>query len=150
MDNHNLSNSKIYGVWHGMIQRCSNRKSKCAKNYVLKGITVCDEWKRFVSFYEWAIANGYREGLTLDRINSNGNYCPENCRWVDRYVQNSNTSRNVFLTYDGKTMTISQWSRELGIARNSLYERIKAHGIEVALSNPRQNTPTSKRSESGG
>jgi transcriptional regulator of acetoin/glycerol metabolism len=80
------------------------------------------------------MSNGYREGLTLDRKDSNGNYSPDNCRWVDRFVQNSNTSRNVYYTYNGKTMTISQWSRELGIARNTLRLRSRNHGYEKALS----------------
>lgn len=133
-EKHGKSDTKLYGVWHGMIQRCENPNSKAAKNYCLKGISVCDEWKVFPNFYEWAMNNGYREGLTLDRKDSNKNYNPDNCRWVDRFVQNSNTSRNVYYTYNGKTMTISQWSRELGIARNTLLLRIRNHGYEKALS----------------
>lgn len=133
-ERHGQSRTKLYGVWHGMIGRCENPKSISAKNYHDKGIKVCPEWKVFLNFYEWSIGNGYCEGLTLDRKDSNKDYTPDNCRWVDRYVQNSNTSRNAYYTFDGKTMTISQWSRELGIARNTLLMRIRNHGVEKALS----------------
>lgn len=133
-DKHGMSYTKIYGVWHAMNERCQNHKHKCFKNYGGKGITVCAEWQEFVPFYEWAMSNGYHEGLTIDRIDSNGNYEPSNCRWVDRFVQNSNTSRNRYLTYDGKTQTLSQWAREIGIARHALHARIKRHGVEKALS----------------
>ncbi len=85
-EKHGQSYTKLYGVWHGVIQRCTNPNSKAAKNYCLKGIRVCDEWEVFPNFYEWAMSNGYREGLTLDRKDSNGNYSPDNCRWVDRFV----------------------------------------------------------------
>lgn len=133
-DKHGMSYTKIYGVWHGMIQRCNNAREKAYKNYGGKGICVCNEWQEFIPFYEWAMANGYKEGLTIDRIDSNGNYEPTNCRWVDRFVQNSNTSRNRYLTYNGKTQTLSQWARELGIVRSTLIGRIKAHGVEKSLS----------------
>lgn len=133
-EKHGQSYTKLYGVWHGMIQRCENPKSKAAKNYCLKGIKVCSEWMNFSNFFEWSIKNGYKDGLTLDRIDSSKNYCPDNCRWVDRFVQNSNTSRNVYYTYNGKTMTASQWARELGITRNALLYRIRNYGYEKALS----------------
>lgn len=133
-EKHGKSYTKLYGVWHAMIRRCESPNAKSAKNYYLKGIKVCDEWKIFPNFYEWAMNNGYREELTLDRIDSNKNYSPDNCRWADRFVQNSNTSRNVYYTYNGKTMTMAQWARELGIARNTLLLRIRKYGYEKALS----------------
>lgn len=133
-DKHGMSCTKIYGVWHGINERCYNKKHKAYKNYGGKGVAVCTEWQLFIPFYEWAIANGYKEGLTIDRIDSNGNYEPSNCRWVDRFVQNSNTSRNHYLTYNGKTQTLSQWAREIGISRNTLCGRLKAHNVEHALS----------------
>ena len=117
-----------------MIERCTNQKSKAYKNYGGKGISVCNEWKIFVVFYDWAKNNGYDDKLTIDRINNSKNYCPKNCRWVDRFVQNSNTSKNRYIYFNGKNQTLSQWARELGIARNTLSERLKNHTIEESLS----------------
>ena len=131
---HGMSYTKIYGVWHGMNERCRNPKSKAYKNYGGKGITVCAEWQEIIPFYEWAMANGYKEGLTIDRIENCGSYEPSNCRWVDRFVQNSNTSKNRYIEFEGRTQTLSQWAREIGIARNTLCGRLKAHSIEHALS----------------
>lgn len=88
---HNMSNSKLYKVWRGMKTRCYNPNFIYYCNYGGRGITICDEWKNdFSKFYEWAINNGYEEGLTIDRINNDGNYEPINCRWITRAEQNKN------------------------------------------------------------
>lgn len=82
--------SKLYRVWGGMIQRCMNPKHRYYKNYGGRGIRVCRAWREFETFEAWAKANGYRQGLTIDRINNDRNYCPSNCRWVTRLVQANN------------------------------------------------------------
>lgn len=88
---HNLSYSKLYKVWGGMKTRCYNPKFMYYSNYGGRGITICDEWlNNFKTFYEWAINNGYKEGLTIDRINNDGIYEPSNCRWITRAEQNRN------------------------------------------------------------
>lgn len=89
---HNMTNSKIYGVWEGMKQRCLNDKSTHYSYYGGRGITICDEWvNNSSSFLIWAMNNGYQEGLSIDRINSDGNYEPSNCRWATRTTQVENT-----------------------------------------------------------
>ena len=90
---HNLSNTKLYKVWYDIKSRTLNPKHKDYPNYGGRGITICEEWKNdFMSFYNWAMENGYEEnkGLSIDRIDNDGNYCPENCRWVDRTIQSRN------------------------------------------------------------
>ena len=120
---------KLYNVYNSMIARCrtKNPDSLCYKSYYRKNIIVCNEWKNdFYSFYTWAISNGYEHGLTIDRINNSGNYCPENCRWVDRRTQANNRDKridNADITYNGETHSIREWSTILNIPQVTLYTR---------------------------
>ena len=100
-------------------------------------ISVCKEWSdSFVSFYEWSKKNGYQEGLTIDRINSNGNYCPENCRWVTTAIQNRNYSRNHFLTYNGETLCLKDMAEKYGVKPTTLLFRLKSGmALDLALQN---------------
>ena len=115
--------------------RCYRNKETAYKYYGDRGIIVCDEWLNdFQAFYDWAMANGYDDTLTIDRIDVNGNYEPSNCRWVSRKVQMNNTRRNHLITYNGKTQTIAQWAEELNIKQNTLLYRIRrGWSIEKAL-----------------
>lgn len=88
---HGLYKSRIYQIYYGMLQRCYNTKNIKYDVYGGRGISVCDNWKNdFKNFYVWASNNGYNENLTLDRIDNDGNYCPENCRWTSKAVQSAN------------------------------------------------------------
>lgn len=136
---HNLSKHRLYCIWTGMKTRCYNKKSPNYKWYGAKNILVCNEWKNnFQEFYNWAIENGYKDDLTIDRINTNGNYEPSNCRWVDNIEQSNNKSNNHYITYNNEIKTLSQWSEIVNISRDTLYDRInKKHwDIEKAFTTP--------------
>lgn len=116
-----VSNTRLYKIWFGMKTRC-----KSAKNYAGKGIKVCEKWRNdFNAFSEWAFDNGYRDDLTIDRIDVNGDYEPDNCRWITNYEQQSNKSNNVFITYKGETKTASQWGRLIGMSPTTISERVR-------------------------
>ena len=132
---HGMKNTKIYRIWCSMKERCNNKNNKSYKNYGGRGIKVCDEWlENFISFYNWAIKNGYKEGLTIDRINNNGIYEPSNCRWITRKEQNRNYRKNHLLTYKGETLCLADMADKYGINRGTLLYRLKkGKTIEEAL-----------------
>lgn len=155
-DNHprtanGLGKTRLANVFNGVKQRCYNNNSKEYYLYGARGITVCDEWiNDSNNFYSWALNNGFKEDATqaecsLDRIDVNGNYCPENCRWVDSYVQANNTRRNIYYEYNGERHTLTEWSRIVGIKSSTLYNRINKLGwsLEEALTLP--TSPISQR-----
>lgn len=115
--------TRLRCIWNGMIKRCDNPKNSCYRLYGEKGIRVCYEWYNFDNFYSWALSNGYDKDLSIDRIDSSKGYYPENCRWATRKQQSDNTSQVIYITYNGKTQPLSDWSRELGIKNGTLYWR---------------------------
>jgi len=131
---HGLSDSRIYKIHSGMKRRCFNRKYKFYKNYGGRGISICDEWLDFMNFYEWAVGHGYKNNLTIERVNVNGNYEPSNCTWITIDEQKRNTTATKRLFFDGKTMTMRQWAKEIGVDISTLCGRIgKGLSIEEAL-----------------
>ena len=135
---HGQSMTKLYHVWATMKHRCNNHNNKNYRNYGGRGIEVCDEWNKpdsYPIFYKWAIENGYKNGLTIDRINVNEGYNPNNCRWVTQSEQCNNQRRNVLLTYNGETLNLNQWAKKLKINKNTfwMYIRKKKMSIEDVL-----------------
>jgi hypothetical protein len=124
VNEHPLS-GRIYGIWAGMIQRCYNPDSTSYKNYGGRGILICPSWKSsYFLFEHWAKQNGYQDNLTIDRINNNGNYEPENCRWATRKQQQNNRRNNVYITVKGIKMTAAEAADKYKIDRGNVYNRI--------------------------
>ena len=120
---HGITNTPIYHVWENMLSRCTNRHHPSWKNYGGRGITVCAEWTDFMAFHK-DMAEGYREGLTIDRENNNAGYCKENCRWIRQSGQMLNTRRTRLLTVGGITMAAKQWSKKTGVKYATLLSRL--------------------------
>jgi hypothetical protein len=119
--------------------RCNNPNAAWYRIYGGRGIRVCEEWNSFESFQEWALANGYTDNLTIDRIDCNGHYCPENCRWATNIEQSNNKRNNRFVTAFGETKTLSQWAadRRSTVSRGSIEKRIhRGMSPEMAISLP--------------
>lgn len=137
---HEKRNTRLYSIWANMRSRCNNPNTGYFDRYGGRGITICEEWERFETFYEWSMSNGYSDNLTIDRIDNNKGYSPENCRWASASEQNSNTRRNHLITYNGKTQTMTQWAEEIGIPARTLETRLNRHhwSIERALTTPKQ------------
>jgi hypothetical protein len=126
---HGESKSRLYKVWADMKQRCQNKNDTGYKRWGGRGIGVCKEWTDpntgFENFRNWALSNGYKEELTIDRIDNNGNYEPRNCRWATDKEQGNNKRNNHLIEFDGKTQTLQQWADELGVPRDRLAMRLR-------------------------
>lgn len=120
---HGFSKTKLYDVQRQMLRRCYNQSCKDYKRYGGRGITVCEEWKDIGKFIEWAKSSGYKAGLTIERIDSDGNYDPKNCSWIPNELQALNTSRLRNLTLNGETRYASDWARILGISVRTIIQR---------------------------
>ncbi len=128
---HGKRHHRLYSIWIAMKNRCKYPSQNRYESYGGRGICVCDEWvTSFESFYNWAIENGYKDGLSIDRINVDGNYSPENCRWATSEEQSLNRTDNRFITYNGETKTIKEWCDETGLAYSCLLWRID-HGWDI-------------------
>ena len=126
---------RLNHIWKDIKRRCYNQNFKQYKDYGGRGIFVCDEWinsekingrttKGWLAFKKWALSNGYQERLTIDRIDNSKGYSPDNCRWIDRNIQNNNTRRNRYITYNGKTQSMAIWAKELNIPYSALKHRL--------------------------
>ena len=132
---------KLYYVWSAIKKRCLNIKDKSYKNYGGRGIVVCDEWRKkktgYKSFELWALKNGYKEGLSIERIDNNGGYCPENCRWATNTEQQNNKRTNRFVFIDGKKVSLKQATQRYKMNYDCVRRRLKSGwDIERALKTP--------------
>lgn len=122
---HGMTGTVLHNRWLNMKSRCYNPRNKRYDRYGGRGIFVCDEWLDFQNFYDWAISNGFSEELSLDRIDNDKGYSPENCRWATPRQQANNTRRNVFVEYMGQRKTVAEWCRELGLDKRTVYSRME-------------------------
>lgn len=127
---HGQYNTRLYRIWGNMHQRCSNPKKDNYHLYGAKGVSVCDEWKDFSDFSKWAMENGYSDSLSIDRIETDKGYSPENCRWATPQEQTDNRSCTKLISFNGKTQTIKRWAEETGIPYKNLLWRID-HGWDA-------------------
>ena len=125
---HGQTNTDIHRKWCQMRQRCNDPRCMPFKYYGAIGITVCPEWNSFEAFRDWSYANGYKEGLSLDRINNEIGYCPDDCRWVLREEQAGNRRNNLMFSHNGKTQNLKAWCDELGLNYPVIRQRIKRDG----------------------
>ena len=157
-----MNNNRLNRIYHCMVNRCYDKNNIRYNIYGGRGITVCDEWldnkililgrrisKGWLAFKEWALSHGYRDDLTIDRIDNNKGYSPDNCRWVTPKEQANNRHTSILVTYKGKNKTLPQWCEELNLDYSVVRQRIKVlhWSVEKAFeidSNPRINYLTYK------
>lgn len=119
---HGLAGTRLYKIYYGILQRCCVESNPAYERYGDRGITICDEWKSdFLVFYHWAMEHGYEEYLSIDRIDNDKGYCPENCRWVSQKVQCNNRSGNIKI----ETKTLKQLCEENGVKYTTVYARVR-------------------------
>lgn len=134
-----IKNKRVYRIWQGMKGRCYNKNDRKYKYYGAKKVSVCDEWiNSFPAFYNWAIANGYKDNLTIDRINANGDYCEKNCRWVGYSEQNNNKRDNLLLTYNNNPITVKEISKLTGLNESTIRSRLcSGWGVGKIINTPK-------------
>lgn len=121
---------RLYGIWSRMRQRCRDPHCKEYINYGGRGIKVCKEWEDYDVFHSWAMGHGYDDALTIERIDVNGDYCPQNCKWITRDAQARNKRNSRKITYKGETKVLAEWARTIGIEHSLLRYRLDHWGVE--------------------
>lgn len=131
------SRERIYHIWRGMHQRCYNPKHDNYKWYGAKGISICLEWHDFITFRDWALKNRYTDELTIERIKSDQNYCPNNCKWVDMKIQANNRHNNRIIQYSGNKFTVTQLAETYGLSPYTVFNRLRlGWDIEKIIKTP--------------
>lgn len=128
---HGKRHTRLYNIWSKMKERCYNPAREAYKYYGGKGVIVCDEWQNdFQKFHDWATTNGYKDNLTIDRINPDGNYEPNNCRWITLSENVRQKYKSDFITIGDKSLTIHDWAQRLNFSQYALRNRYKEFGKE--------------------
>ena len=144
---HGLSQTRIYRIYRGVINRCNNPNVEIFEHYGGRGIKLCQEWSDFEVFYKWAIEAGYKDNLTLERIDNDGDYKPDNCRWATMKEQGLNTRNSLLIEYKGNTQTLKEWSDQLGMKYLVLYKRLqRGWSIEKTFTTPLMDTNPRRKS----
>lgn len=143
---HGATGSRLHNIWRDIKKRCFNEKYKQFYLYGGRGITICSEWLDYVNFANWSLTHGYADDLTIERINVNGNYEPTNCTWIPSQLQARNKRTNHFVEFDGRRLTIAEWSEQTGISQGTIWYRL-SHGwtAEEALTIPVLNGATNEQ-----
>ena len=140
---------RLKRIWDAMKHRCENPNNETYNYYGGKGICVCREWQDFYLFEKWSLNNGYGDHLTIDRIDENKDYCPENCRWTDMTTQNNHKSNNKYLEYKGEVKTLAEWCRELNLSYHRTKARLNVCGwtVEQAFDTEKYKTPIKEEND---
>lgn len=148
---HGMSRTSLFHVWRAMKDRCLNPNNRSYKNYGGKGVRVCDEWLDSTTFFDWARSSGYEDGLTIERIDVNGDYCPENCKWIPFAEQARNKTNNLMIEIDGVSKCLAQWCDEYDMSYFMVSQRIRKLGWEPkkALTTPPRKTKARKQVKNG-
>lgn len=145
---HGESKTRLYMIWGRMIERCSPHSMYGTDRYAKRGISVCEEWKDYEQFARWAKENGYSDNLSIERIDNNGNYCPENCKWIEQKKQARNRGTTHWVEYQGKKMSLAEACEIAGMPYKQVFSRLKWNWpLEEALSTPINATRKLKRIE---
>lgn len=121
---HGMVGSRLYNIWNGIRERCTNPKSSIYSHYGGRGIKLSDQWLDFTSFMHWSLSNGYENDLTIERKDVNGDYCPENCKWVSMEHQNLNKRNTLLVEYKGEIKPLKTWCEELGLGYVRIWKRL--------------------------
>lgn len=145
---HGETKCRLYRVWSGMKTRCSNPNASGYGSWGGRGITICDEWKEYGPFANWARANGFQEHLEIDRVDNDGPYSPQNCRWVTRKQNSRNKRSSRILTAFGESKTVVEWAEDERCSVNAACIRSRlnyGYSHEAAISYPKCDNPCGKR-----
>lgn len=134
---HGGCGKRIYHIWDCIVERCT-KGTIASKHYAARGISICEDWKSFAKFEEWAYQNGYDDTLSIERIDVNGNYCPENCKWIPRRLQTRNQTTTHWVEYNGRRMSLAEACEIANMSYKTVHARITQLGwsVEEALTVP--------------